>query len=169
MTTTEAPAAESTETEAPAATRHPLLDKEPTHLHRNYAVWLKEKTGHGPNAPLDGEEPSQAWTDFVKTIQIAVVQYQVYQKSDDNVQRREAERIEKSQAAERAKAEREKAAAAKAAEKAKAKEEADAAKAASAAKASTATEGEDGPGAVKTRKAPAKGATKGAATVEPPF
>lgn len=148
--------------ETAEATRHPLLDKEPTHLHRGYAVWLKDNVGYGPELPSDGETPSAEWENFVKVIQIAVVKYQDYQKSPENRARREQEAVEKAQAAEEAKAKREADKAAKAEAKAKADEEK--AVAAAAKKA----EGGDETDAPKAKKAPAKSGAKKPA-VEAPF
>ena len=90
-----------------------LADKEPSHLHKAYAVWIEERTG----VKVD-----------VKAVQLAVVLYQKYQKSPENAERREQEREEKEAKAEAEKAEKaEKAKAAKA-EKAEGADEAPAKK-----------------------------------------
>jgi hypothetical protein len=149
---------EANEAEAREFAGH--MDKEPTHLHRGYGVWLKEKVGYGPEAPADGEEPSDEWKHFVKTIQLAVVLYGKYQKSPENAARKVEEAAEREEKAEQAKAERAKAAEAKAAEKAAAKAKADEEAAAEG------TEAAPGKKATKPKATKPKGA---ASTVEAPF
>lgn len=104
---------ESTEAVTPELGAY--MTKEPTHLHHGYADYLKDKVGYGPD-----KNDTQAWGDFVKTIQLAVVLYGRYQKSEENEARKVREREEKEAAAEAAKAEKAAAAEAKKAEKAKA-------------------------------------------------
>lgn len=135
------------------------MDKEPTHLHNGYAVYLKDKVGYGPDAPKEGEEPSAEWKHFVKTIQLAVVLYGKYQKSPENAARKIVEAEERDAKAEQLKAERAKAAEAKKAEKEAAKE-----------KAATEAEAE-GTDAVPAKKAtkPKVAKPKAASTVEAPF
>lgn len=165
VTETETAQAPETTPETSAASEgHALLTKPPSHLHRHYAVWIKDKTGYGPDAPAEGGAPSEAWNDFVKVVQLAVVQYGVYQRSPENLERRDAERVEKAEEAEKAAVARENAKAAKAAEKAKALE----AKAAAKAKA------DDGETTESNVATPKRGAAKkagasAAAKVEAPF
>lgn len=136
------------------------MDKEPTHLHNGYAVYLKDKVGYGPEAPAEGEEPSAEWKHFVKTIQLAVVLYGKYQKSPENAARKIEEAKERDAKAAQAKAAKEEAAKQKAAEKEAAKE-----KAAAEAEAEG-TEAVPGKKAVKPKAAKAKAA---ASNVEAPF
>ena len=128
-----------------------LADKEPSHLHKAYAVWIEERTG----VKVD-----------VKAVQLAVVLYQKYQKSPENAERREQEREEKEAKAAEAKEARDKAAAEKKAKaEAEKAEKAEKAKAAKAEKAEGADEAPTKkPGA---KKSPAK--AKAASTVEAPF
>lgn len=159
-TLAEETAAPEAEVENPELSEY--MDKEPTHLHRGYGEWLKEKTGYGPDAPADGEEPSAEWKHFIKTIQLAVVLYGRYQKSPENAARKVEEARERDERIENEKSERAKAAEAKKVEKA-------------AAKAKKEEEAEaEGTEAAPTRKAGGKkaaGKPKAAAasTVEAPF
>ena len=128
-----------------------LADKEPSHLHKHYAVWIEERTG----VAVD-----------VKAVQLAVVLYQKYQKSPENAERREQEREEKEAKEAEAKQAREKAAAEKKAKaEAERAEKAEKAKAAKADKAEGADEAPTKKPGVK--KSPAK--AKAASTVEAPF
>lgn len=151
-------ATEAAEVESPELVDY--MDKEPTHLHKGYAVYLKEKVGYGPEAPAEGEEPSAEWKHFVKTIQLAVVLYGKYQKSPENAARKIEENREREAKAAEAAAAREEAAKKKAAEKAAAKE-----KAAAEADAEG-TEAVPGKKAAKPKAAKPKVA---ASTVEAPF
>lgn len=144
-------AVEETAEEAVELEYGDLADKEPSHLHKAYAVWIEEKTGVAVN---------------VKDVQLAVVLYQKYQKSPENIERREAEREEKAELAAAKKEERDKAAAAKK-EKAEA-ERAEKAEKAKAAKEAKADGGDEAPAKKPgVKKSPAK--AKAASTVEAPF
>jgi predicted ribosome quality control (RQC) complex YloA/Tae2 family protein len=148
---------EATEAETREFAGH--MDKEPTHLHRGYAVYLKEKVGYGPEAPAEGEAPSDEWKHFVKTIQLAVVLYGKYQKSPENAARKVDEAQERDAKLEEAKEAKAKAAEAKKAEKEAAKAKADEEAAA------------EGTEAVPGKKAakPKAAKPKPASTVEAPF
>lgn len=131
--------------------------KPPTHLHYGYADWLKEKTGYGPD-----KSDTEAWEKFVKDIQLAVVLYGRYQKSDENEARKVREKEEREAAQEKAAAEREAAKAEKAKEREAAKEKAKADKEAAA----------DGADDTKVQRKPGGKAAKpkvAASTVEAPF
>lgn len=148
--TVEAEAEETTE-ETVELEHGDLVDKEPSHLHKAYAVWIEERTG----VAVD-----------VKAVQLAVVLYQKYQRSPENAERREQEREEKDAKAAEAKEARDKAAAEKKAKlEAERAEKAERAKTAKADKAEGADEVPSKKPGVK--KSPAK--AKAASTVEAPF
>lgn len=130
-----------------------LVDKEPTHLHKHYVEWIKEKTGLEVSA---------------KSAQLAVSLYQKYQKSPENAERREAEREERDARAAEAREAREKAAAEK---KAKAEaERLEKAEKAKTAKAEAADGGTDDAPSKSAKKVVKKPVGKaGAAKVEAPF
>jgi colicin import membrane protein len=142
---------ESAETEEVEYEHGDLVDKEPSHLHKHYVEWIKEKTG----VEVDP-----------KAAQLSVVLYQKYQRSPENAERRERERDERDAKQAELKEQREKAAAEK-----KAKAEAERAEKAEKAKAAKAekAEGSDEAPTKKpgVKKSPAK--AKAASTVEAPF
>jgi len=151
-----------------------LVEKDPTSLHENYGVWLKEKTGYpvDADAPAEGEEPSEKWTAFIKSIQLAVVCYASFQRSPERrdqkaaeADAKEAREAEAKEARSKAKAEKEAEREAKLQEAAKAKaEKAEAAK----AKADAAEGADDAPKTAKAKPA-AKTAAKVKVGVEAPF